>query len=211
MEEIWKDIKGYEGLYQVSNFGKVKSIKLKNEHILSDKRITKGRGNIEGYVKYSLSKNSVAKNYFAHKLVAVAFLENKENKLYVDHIDGNSLNNNVKNLRWCSASENNNNPITKKRRRIIFENKRKKIEEIKKEKNKIKEITTKKQRIANYAKYWYKGKTLSSYCKENGLNIYTIRDRIRNLGMSIEDSIKYPILTQREKVLLRFGKYEWKK
>ena len=60
------------------------------------------------------------------------------------------------------------------------------------------------------AKYYYQGDTLSHYCKLHNLNIYTIRDRINKLGMSIEEAVSKPILNQKEKVLKRFGKFEWR-
>lgn len=109
-EEIWKDVVGYEGLYQVSNFGRVKSLK----HIVR----TKG-----GYTRCSPSKiltNCFDNNYYhvrlykygkaklhlVHRLVATSFLQNIDNKTQINHIDGNKLNNNVDNLEWCTPSEN---------------------------------------------------------------------------------------------------------
>lgn len=86
--EIWKDVPGYVGLYQVSNYGNVKSI-------LYNKR----------------------KTFSIHRLVAAAFIPNPDNKPCVDHIDGNRLNNHVDNLRWATHLENNNNPITLYRKR----------------------------------------------------------------------------------------------
>lgn len=136
MEEIWKDIKGYEGFYQISNLGRVRGLdrivemwaKRKGTlafirfHVkgkmLSANRIVIGRGNDKGYVKYRLTdKNKKVKQLFAHKLVAEAFIPNPENKPQVDHIDADSLNNKVSNLRWVTPSENNSNPLTKLKRK----------------------------------------------------------------------------------------------
>ena len=115
MTEIWKDIKGYEGLYQVSNLGRVKSLpklcirgnKVCNlkEHILSF-------GLKRNYYFVILSKDSVKKQYLVHRLVAETFITNLNNKPCVDHINTITTDNNVNNLRWCTTKENMNNPLT---------------------------------------------------------------------------------------------------
>ena len=100
MKEIWKDIKDYEGHYQVSNLSRVKSIKFGKEIILKQ--------NIRrGYYYVGLSKNGITKNYFVHRLVAQAFLPNPNNYPCVNHKDENKLNNNVENLEYCSVLYNN--------------------------------------------------------------------------------------------------------
>lgn len=98
MEEIWKDIEGYEGLYQISSNGKVFSLR--------NKSILKERFN-KGYVFYILSNSGVKKNMAAHRLVAQAFIPNPENKPQVNHLDENPGNNRVNNLDWVTAKENN--------------------------------------------------------------------------------------------------------
>jgi hypothetical protein len=107
--EMWEDIKDYEGLYQISNLGNVKSIK--KGIVVGD--IIKG-----GYRRIPLYKNGKYKRFMIHRLVAEAFVKNPDNKPEIDHIDGNSLNNMADNLRWCSHKENLNNPITLKRKSI---------------------------------------------------------------------------------------------
>lgn len=107
--EKWKDIQGYEGLYQISNLGNVKSIK--KGIIIGD--VIKG-----GYRRIPLYKNGKYKRFMIHRLVAEAFVKNPDNKPEIDHIDGNPLNNKVDNLRWCNHTENLNNPITLKRKSI---------------------------------------------------------------------------------------------
>lgn len=103
MEEIWKEIEGYEGLYQVSNLGRVK----RDDYI---KPLLDGSGK---YYQVSLWKNGKEKKALIHRLVAKAFLPNPENKPCVDHIDTITTNNNVSNLRWCTHKENMNNPLTR--------------------------------------------------------------------------------------------------
>ena len=100
--EIWKDIKYWEELYKVSNFGNVFS-KYKNGNL-------KPRINNSGYYTVILCKNGEPKNKSIHRLVAEAFIPNPENKPYIDHIKHKEkLNNHVSNLRWSTPSENNLN------------------------------------------------------------------------------------------------------
>ena len=101
MEEIWKDKKDYEGHYQVSNCGRVKSIKFGKEIIL--KQNIKG-----GYYSVVLSKNGILKNYLVHRLVAEAFLDNPDNLPQVNHKDECKTNNIVSNLEWCDRKYNVN-------------------------------------------------------------------------------------------------------
>ena len=102
IKEIWKDKKDYEGHYQVSNCGRVKSIKFGKERIL--KLITDKCG----YLKVNLYKNNIKKEYFVHRLVAEAFIPNTENLPEVNHKDENKLNNNAENLEWCDREYNCN-------------------------------------------------------------------------------------------------------
>ena len=119
--EIWKDIKGYEGLYQVSNLGRVKSFDRWVKGSYNGLQFKKGKilkpsiGHF--YFQVSLVNINGEKNsYTIHRLVAESFLPNPENKTEIDHIDTNPLNNNVENLKWCTHKENMNNPITKQKR-----------------------------------------------------------------------------------------------
>ena len=102
MKEIWKDIKDYEGHYQVSNCGRVKSIKFGKERILKPKK------DKYGYLHVNLYKNNIKKTYKVHRLVAEAFIDNTDNLTEVNHRDENKLNNNVDNLEWCNSKYNIN-------------------------------------------------------------------------------------------------------
>ena len=98
--EIWKEIKDYEGLYEVSNYGRIKSLD-SNIILTPCKPATSG-------LCVTLSKNRVNTKFQVSRLVAAAFIPNPENKPYVDHIDGVRYHNFVENLRWCTQKENMN-------------------------------------------------------------------------------------------------------
>ena len=98
MEEIWKDIEGYKGKYQVSNFGKVKNTN--TNHILSQSK------NNCGYYRVGLYFNKVNKRVDVHRLVAEAFINNPEQKKEVNHINGNKKDNSINNLEWVTHKEN---------------------------------------------------------------------------------------------------------
>jgi hypothetical protein len=97
--EIWKDVKGYEGLYQVSTSGNVKSV-------FRYKKILKQKKDRYGYLCVSLYGKTKRKDMTVHRLVAGAFIENQENKETVNHKDSNRKNNNVENLEWATWMEN---------------------------------------------------------------------------------------------------------
>ena len=99
--EIWKDVLGYEGLYQVSNAGNVRS---------SRRPMAKGgvrkKNESHGYLRVVLCKNGIVENKAIHRLVAEAFIENPNNYPVVNHMDENRTNNNVNNLEWCTQLYN---------------------------------------------------------------------------------------------------------
>lgn len=114
MEEIWKPAPGFEGFYEVSNKGNVKSVKTG--------KLLKRSKTKRGYIRVWLTKRLdddriLRKSVRVHRLVALAFIPKVEGKDFIDHIDGNPGNNNVENLRWVTHKENVNNPITLERQR----------------------------------------------------------------------------------------------
>lgn len=116
MQEIWKPIKDFENLYEISNFGRIKSLKKEWKvfnyksnnytNIGFNERIMKPSISKCGYYQVNLCKKG--KNYgkLIHRLVAETFLKNLNNYPCVNHIDGNKLNNNINNLEWCTYKEN---------------------------------------------------------------------------------------------------------
>lgn len=113
MQEIWKDIQGYEGLYQISNLGNVKSLSFgpKNIRRSGKERILKSSPSNCGYYKVELYNNGKSKMHYIHRLVATAFIPNPHNKPQINHIDGVKSNNSAANLEWITASENQKHSI----------------------------------------------------------------------------------------------------
>ena len=113
MNEIWKDIPGYEGLYQVSNLGNVRSVDRYVSHKRLGRKFCKGHLmsthiNNAGYVTVNLCKGNAYKSFDVHRLVAIAFIETDDIRcVEVNHIDENKQNNVVDNLEWVTKSQNN--------------------------------------------------------------------------------------------------------
>lgn len=114
MEEVWKDIEGYEGLYQISNMGRVRSVDRtvvkgvgheNKTNVFYKGRVLKHGTDSWGYA-FVILQNQGKKCVLVHRLVANAFLDNKQNKMQINHIDGNKQNNAVCNLEYCTPSEN---------------------------------------------------------------------------------------------------------
>ena len=120
MQEVWKDIEGYEGLYQISNLGRVKSLERNKKHSYNGiahlkEKILKPL-NINNYQRVILRKENNPKNKFIHRLVAEAFISNPNNYPYINHKDENPKNNIVSNLEWCTHKYNMNYGTINQRR-----------------------------------------------------------------------------------------------
>ena len=112
MQEIWKDIVGYKGLYQISNKGRVKS--LERYSYKGNRSIQKLKGRIlkasirkDNYLTVVLRKDGKSTSYLVHRLVAQAFIPNSYNYNVINHKDENKQNNDIRNLEWCSSLYNN--------------------------------------------------------------------------------------------------------
>lgn len=120
--EIWKDIEGFEGEYQVSNFGNVKSL----QRIVNDnggkkeipEMILTPDKTKQGYLRATLYKNQKRRKYSIHRLVAKAFIQNPDNKKCVNHIDLVKDNNRLENLEWVTHSENSRHSLSNRPKRI---------------------------------------------------------------------------------------------
>lgn len=114
-EEIWKPIEGYEGRYEISNLGRVKSF-------YREETILKPTTSFNGYYRLSIRINKTRKTIKVHRLVAKAFIPNPNNYPQVNHIDGNKKNNNLNNLEWCNSKMNIRHAyeIGLKKRKVIL-------------------------------------------------------------------------------------------
>lgn len=158
MKEEWRDIKGYEGKYQVSNLGRVKSL---NYHRADISRILAVRKDKGGYLYLNLYKNNKRKTYKVHRLVAEAFIDNPNNYPQVNHKDEIRSNNIASNLEWCDSKYNNNYGTRK--------------DKIKGSKNpaarKVQCITTGKKfnTVKEASKYYFVSRQSISSCCSNNL------------------------------------------
>lgn len=125
--KIWKPIKGYEGFYEVSNTGFVRSVSrivrkwdgVKQHH----GQILKGDKGKIGHMRVTLSKYDIKKRFLVHQIVARHFLEPRPGVDHIDHINGDPTDNRATNLRWATPKENSNNPITLRRMKKAQEGK----------------------------------------------------------------------------------------
>lgn len=158
MEEIWKDIKGYEGLYQVSNLGRVKSlykeiIKSNGRNFYSKEKLLKFTMR-SGYYNINLTSNKIRKSFEVHRLVAQAFIPNVNNLPQVNHKNGNKTDNKVENLEWVTRKGNMEHAT-----KILKVNFRPKIKIVQYD------------RKGNYIKKW---ESLSNASKELGISCSSI-------------------------------------
>ena len=123
-EEIWRDVIDFNGIYQVSNKGRIKSVKRKvnsrygEYKTVPEKYLALNKDKNTHYISITLSLNCKRITRFIHRLVAEAFIDNPENKCCVNHIDGDVTNNCVENLEWVTMSENSKHAYSKSRKRI---------------------------------------------------------------------------------------------
>jgi hypothetical protein len=156
--EIWKDVIGYQGIYQINKNGDVKSLKRNTPGTFTTiDKIIKKSINTKGYYTYRLSKEGKTKNSLLHRLVAIHFIENPNNEKCVNHKDGNPLNNDISNLEWCSYSYNSLHGYRSNGRK----NSMRKLTE-----NEVSEI---KNKLVNY--YYGLGRQLA---KEYNVSVYII-------------------------------------
>lgn len=140
MREVWKDVIGYEGIYEVSNTGKVRTHKNKTTFserhgVRKWKQRTLKEKNPKGRdARVDLWKNGKPKSFLVHRLVAFAFIPIVEGKDSINHIDGNPRNNHVDNLEWCDHRENNNHAFDN---RLIKTGKRIKLTNLESEESKV--------------------------------------------------------------------------
>lgn len=132
MKEIWKPIKGWEGKYEISSYGRCRTVEhfvLRNDGI---QQVVRGKiktphNNRRGYLAYDIGSK---KRIYAHRLVAEAFIPNPNGYNEIDHIDTNKSNNRVENLRWIDRKGNCNNPLTVERMNSVYERFKKPVVEL---------------------------------------------------------------------------------
>lgn len=179
-QEIWKDINGYEGIYQVSNKGRVRSLDRKVWNYTKKGRILKPHDNGHSYLNVGLHSDSgVNKHAYIHRLVAQAFIPNPENKPQVNHIDFNKRNNCVENLEWVTEEENKKHYRFSIRMREAVDTR-----ENKKMNLYFSRIRDNKSKILNL---YNDGKTIKEISKETGLG----KDFVSNVLSLFMDEVKY--------------------
>lgn len=160
----WKPIPGYEGFYEVSDSGQVRSI-------YRYKKVLKPMISNTGYERVDLFKNKVRKQFSVHRLVAMAFIENKDRKPFVNHKDENKLNNNANNLEWVSHVENCHYGTAINRRTEHLDYSKRRI-------NNAGQIAACSKPIAQYSKngqFICNWKSATECCKANGWTESNVR------------------------------------
>lgn len=124
MQEIWKDIEGYEGRYQISNYGRIRGLRFRGKARTVPKILSQPI-NCNGYHIITIrDKNNKRKTFIVHRLVAKAFIPNPNNFPVINHKDENKLNNHVQNLEWCTVSYNTKYSLHRHKERMDMHIKR---------------------------------------------------------------------------------------
>lgn len=168
MKEIWKPVNGYEGIYEVSNLGRVKRLERQYTHAKIGERILKQELVRSGYLRVMLHKNGIGKRFLVHRLVADAFIENVNNYQYVNHIDANKRNNSISNLEWCTQKQNMQHAMKLGllKTNSVFQNHNK-----------------------HFIVYKGKSQTMTEWEKETGISVGTIWNRIEVLKWDVEKAL----------------------
>lgn len=197
MLEEWRDIEGYEGLYQVSNLGRVKSLKSQYGY---RKIILKPRKNKYGYFHLQLHNKGNIKDCTIHRLVAQAFIPNPNNYPQINHKDENKLNNNVSNLEWCTAKYNTNYGTRNQRSS--------KSNKGKKRKSRYHTEETKRKMKENHADFNGKNNPVARRVIniDTGKVFDTIREASKYYNIKCQGNISEACRGKRNKV----GGYNWK-
>ena len=168
IKEVWRDIPEFEGYYQVSNLGRVKSlIGWNGRKYINRERIIKPTLTSTGYYKVDLKKNGKRKVYKLHRAIAQAFIPNPERKPFINHIDGNPLNNDIANLEWCTNQENIRHGY------------------------KLGLIPSTKEHHDDFVHRYAEGKTIREIAEEYGVSCSAVGNAIKNRGVSIRASMSY--------------------
>ena len=155
MEEVWKSIDGYDGRYEVSNLGRVRSLEFRNNQTTFNRiKIMKATDNGHGYLIVSLREGGRRKNHYVHRLVAEAFIPNPDNLPVIDHIDHNRSNNVATNLQWITQGDNvrrSRHLMSKPRKKVTSNTGQKYITKVKSGEYKV---------SLPWKRYWKQFKTL---------------------------------------------------
>lgn len=184
MQEEWKDVTGYEGLYQVSNFGNVKSLWFWNGHKYkkrNEPKILRQSNTTTGYKKVELIKNGIKRSLKVHRLVGIAFIPNPDNKKTINHIDFNPKNNKVDNLEWCTHQENIYHSVINNKLGVV------------------KSGELKQQIIKQYVD----GVSLNDIQNEFNISLVTMRNILKSKNINPRHFRKYKIEKERFKELLK--------